>query len=397
MTHQRLDSRRLTRLTDWMQRYVDAGRFPGASVSIAHRDDERFEYATGYADLQTQSPWQHDTRVRIFSMTKPIASLGLMMLYERALFHLDQPIGDFIPELAALPVLRTDAQSLDDIEDSRVSPTIHQLLTHTSGLTYSFNEDLVAAQYRARGVEFSPGSGGLETVISRLADIPLLCQPGTRWNYSISTDVIGRLIEVISGDSLADFLNNEIFQPLGMHDTGFSFEDADRVRMASLYAADNGGLKCAERSDNSSFHTARVTTFSAGGGLLSTLDDYQRFAQLLLRNGRIGDQHLVSPHTLQLMMSNHLPGDIASMGPATFSETPFSGIGFGLGGWVVLNPALARISALPGDFGWGGMANTVFWVDKVNELSCVFFTQLMPSSTYPNRRELRALVYQALV
>jgi CubicO group peptidase (beta-lactamase class C family) len=228
--------------------------------------------------------------------------------------------------------------------------------------------------------------------------MPLAFEPGSRWNYSISTDVIGRVIEVISGQPLDVFFRQNILGPLGMDDTFFEVPDSHLARLASSYTkAPQGGMTLAEDATGSAYREGKVAQFSGGGGLVSTVDDYLRFAEMQRRGGALGDVRLLGPRTMRLMASNHLPGDLASMGQKVFSEVSFEGIGFGLGGWVMLDPARATTLGSPGDFGWGGMASTVYWVDPAEDMVVIFVTQLMPSSSYPNRKELRALVYSALV
>jgi CubicO group peptidase (beta-lactamase class C family) len=392
------DQSRLHRITDWMQRYVDDGRFPGSSVLIARHGDIAFTATAGHRDVAGGLPWQRDTLARIYSMTKPVTSVGLMMLYEEARLHLDEPLSSYLPEFTDAVVLRPDAVSLDDVEAARGPITLQHLLTQRSGLSYGFNGGLLGEAYEAQGIDFNPDEGPLEMRVRAAARMPLAFEPGTQWGYSIATDVVGRLIEVISGETLDIYLHNRIFEPLGMDDTGFAVGDDKLDRLASLYVpGSEGGLRLIEDASNSAYRAGKVETFSGGGGLVSTLDDYWRFAEMLRGGGSFGGHRLLSSRTVRLMTSNHLAGDIAAIGPKSFAETSFEGVGFGLGFWVVLDPAAALMSANIGDHGWGGMASTVFWVDPVDDLVVVFLTQLVPSSTYPNRRELRALVQGALV
>jgi CubicO group peptidase (beta-lactamase class C family) len=392
------DPARLVRIRPWMQGYVDAGKLPGALTLIARRGGVALCDCVGQRDVERGLPWTRDTLVRIYSMTKPITATALMMLYEQGLCHLDDPVDRYLPEFAAPTVLRPDASSVDDVEPALTRLTLHHLLTHTSGLSYGFQPGLLAEAYRRDGVDFSAPGATLAETASRLARQPLGFEPGSRWHYSVSTDVVGRIVEVISGRPLDRFLREEIFAPLGMDDTSFAIPEAKLGRLASLYAkAPEGGMELSEDGPGTRFREGQVTQYSGGGGLVSTVDDYLRFAKMQRGGGALGDVRLLGPRTMRLMATNHLPGDLASMGQKVWAEVSFSGIGFGLGGWVMLDPARAQTLGNPGDFGWGGMASTVYWVDPAEDMVVIFLTQLSPSSSYPIRNELRALVYSALV
>ncbi|MCH8951851.1 MAG: beta-lactamase family protein [Proteobacteria bacterium] len=392
------DPARLARLDPWMQRYVDAGKLPGALALVARRGGVAWCGCVGQRDVERGTPWTRDTLIRIYSMTKPVTATALMMLYEQGLCHLDDPVDLYLPEFAAPTVLRPDATSVDDVEPALTRPTLHHLLTHTSGFTYAFQDGLLAEAYRRDGVDFSARGATLAETVARLARLPLGFEPGARWHYSVSTDLIGRIVEVISGRSLDRVLREDIFAPLGMDDTAFAVPEAKLGRLASLYAKPpEGGMELSEDGPGSRFREGEVSQHSGGGGLVSTVDDYLRFAAMQRGGGALGDVRLLGPRTVALMASNHLPGDLASMGQKVWAEVSFAGIGFGLGGWVMLDPVRAQTLGSPGDFGWGGMASTVYWVDPAEEMVVIFLTQLTPSSSYPIRNELRALVYSALV
>lgn len=391
------DPIRFQHIDAWMHRYVDEGKFPGASVLIARNGRIAHLSAVGKRSIEEDLPFEIDTLVRIYSMTKPIASVALMMLVSDGLVHLDAPIDRFMEEFSNCRALIPNATSIDETL-ACPAPTVHQLLTHTSGLTYSFNPGLLAQHYAARKIGFGPRSGGLAAMTKRTAEAPFGFHPGTRWEYSVSMDVVGRLIEVITGESLADVLRKRIFEPLGMADTAFGVTEEQLERFSDCYSYQpENPLRRFDAARTSEFILAEVDTWSGGGGLVSTLTDYLRFAEMLRRGGELEGARLLSPRIVSYMMRNHLAGDIASMGPKSFAEMPMRGMGFGIGGSVVLDPALARVPGSVGDFGWGGMASTFFWVDPVENLSVIFFTQLVPSSTYPNRAELKALVHSALV
>lgn len=397
MTALTFDKGRLARLGPWMERWVASGRIPGAQALIRHRGEEVYAGWTGSRDIDAGHDWTRDTVVRIYSMTKPITTTALMMLYEDGLCHIDTPVDEVLPEMRDRQVLIPGAERLDQVATAKTRLTLHHLMTHTSGFTYGFNGGLVGDAMVAGKLDFSVKEGDLADTVRRLAGIPLLFEPGSRWNYGVSTDVLGRCVEVISGRPLAEFLAERILGPLGMHDTAFEIAEGKVGRFAACYAkTPDDPMKLMDPAKGSAFGAGRVQQWSGGGGLVGTADDYMKFAEMLRRGGRLGDIRLLSPRTVRVMMSNALPGDLASMGQAVFSEVPFDGIGFGLGGAVMLDPARAKTLGSPGDFGWGGMASTVFFIDPVEEISAIYLTQLAPSSSYPLRKEFRALVYSSL-
>ncbi|KPA21231.1 Esterase EstB [Shimia sp. SK013] len=400
------DSKRLEVIRDWMQSLVTDRKHAGNGLLIARGGDVVFDHVAGLRSVENATTFDRDTVARIYSMTKPVTTVALMMLAEKGLFHLDAPVSEFVPEFADCRALIKGATSIDQTEPC-ATPTLHQLATHTSGLSYPFNPGVLAAEMDEQDVLFKPNQGALADEVRRLAALPLAFNPGARWEYSVGIDVLGRVIEAVSGKPLDVFFQDEIFGPLGMTETGFSVQPSQSDRFAALYTplagnamglndAEMGAetLRLVDRPDESPFLNA--STFSGGGGLVGTMDDYLRFAEMLRRGGALGDARLLSPRTTNFMMSNHLRGDIASMGPESFAEQPMEGMGFGLGGAVVLDAGRARVPGSVGDFSWGGMASTFFWVDPVEDLSVVFFTQLSPSSSYPTRPQLKALVHGAL-
>ncbi|MEL6619065.1 MAG: serine hydrolase domain-containing protein [Pseudomonadota bacterium] len=399
-----LDPDRLTRRLDpWANRYLDAAKLAGLSVLVRQRGTEVCFKAWGVRDLDSGAPFARDTVARIYSMTKPVTSLVLMMLVEEGALHLDAPLDRFLPAFADARALTQDATHIDQSVPCAV-PTLHQLLTHRSGLSYPFNPGVLPQAMEDLDLLFKPHAPSLTQQCDLLAPLPLAFVPGARWEYSVGIDVIGRVIEVVTGQDLATVFRERVFVPLGMTETAFSVPQGAGDRFATLYsplAGDamdlNAGvtgdvtLRMVDTAQGSPF--LNTTCYSGGGGLVGTVDDYMAFAECL----RTGGQGLVSPSTLRFMMSNHLPGDIAGMGPQSFAEQPMQGMGFGIGGAVVINPARSRVPSSTGDFSWGGMASTFFWIDPVHDLSVVFFTQLSPSSAYPARAELKALVHGALM
>ena len=391
------DTDRLARIRPWMQRWVDAGKFPGAQTLIARHGQIVYCDQVGQRDIEAGKPWERDTIARIYSMTKPVTSVALLMLYEEALCHLDTPVDEVIPEFADRQVLVEGATSLEQVRPAETRMTLHHLLTHTSGLTYSFNEGILAQAMLDQKLDFGAKTHTLTDTVSRLAELPLGFDPGSRWNYGVSTDIVGRVVEVISGQSLADFLAERILGPLDMNDTAFGVSDDRLDRFAACYVkTDEDPLQLMDTPLKTPYAADRVSLFSGGGGLVSTIDDYLHFAEMLRGRGTLGDVRLLAPKTIEMMTMNALPGDLASMGQPVFSEVSFDGVGFGLGVSVTLNPGLAKTASSIGDYGWGGMASTMFWVDPVMDMVTIFMTQLVPSSSYPNRKELRAMAYGAL-
>ena len=392
-----LSTSRLARITQWMRRWVESGRLPGLLVAIVRDDRLAWLGTCGHRDVDARHPVEPDTIYRIYSMTKPITTVAALMLYEEGRFQLDDPVAKYIPAFAETRVFDGgDAESFATVPLARPI-TVHDLMVHTSGLTYGFqHEHAVDALYRSRGVEFNANVGPLANLVQTAAAQPLVFQPGTRWNYSISTDVLGRLVEIWSGVALDTFFDERILGPLGMCDTGFHVREGQAHRLASNYVQSDGrGLKLADSAAESRFLEPAVT-HSGGGGLVSTASDYLRFMRMLRGHGSLDDARILGRKSVELMTMNHLPGDLADMGRPRFAEMPFAGIGFGLGVSVLLDPARARILGSPGEYAWGGMASTAFWVDPAEDMMVLLLTQLMPSSAWPIRRELRVLTYQAL-
>lgn len=400
------DTERLNRIGTWMESYVSRRRFAGCSTLILQGGKEIYFEAQGLRNVEEGLAFERETLARIYSMTKPVTSVVLMMLAEKGLFHLDAPVSEFLPGFSDMEALVPGASSLDQTEPCP-TPTLHHLLTHTSGMSYPFNPGLLSREMDVRDIYFRSDQGPLADCVDAMTDLPLAFQPGSRWEYSVGIDVVGRIIEVVTGQSLDVVFQEFIFEPLGMRDTAFKVPAMAGKRFAQLYTPLAGSsfdlhavkkgdepLRLTDRWDDSPF--LNTTTFSGGGGLVGTIDDYARFAEMLRSGGELGGEKLLSSSTVNFMTRNHLAGDIASMGPASFAELPMNGMGFGVGGAMVLDPALARTPGSIGDFGWGGMASTYFWIDPVLDLTVIFFTQLSPSSSYPGRPQLKALVHGAL-
>ncbi|WP_431016817.1 serine hydrolase domain-containing protein [Bradyrhizobium pachyrhizi] len=391
-------------------RYIDAGRFPGTQALIYRRGKIVHSTVQGFADLERKVPVKDDTIFRIYSMTKPITSVAFMMLVEEGKVALDEPVAKYIPEWKNLGVFVAGTAPAFLTRPPTRPMQIVDLLRHTSGLTYGFQQrSNVDAAYREKKIGEVIKAGTLDGMIEDLAKIPLEFSPGEAWNYSVSTDVLGYLVGKISGQPFEQFLKERIFKPLGMTDTDF-FVPADKAhRFAACYSADpQGGFNplAAERKGTltlqddptTSSFLAPPSLISGGGGLCSTAADYLTFCRALLNGGELGGVRLLGPKTLKLMTSNHLPGgvDLPAMSRSMFAEAAYNGIGFGLGFAVTMHPSQTLIAGSPGEFNWGGAATTSFFIDPAEELITIFMTQVLPSSAYPLRRELRTMVYAAI-
>jgi CubicO group peptidase (beta-lactamase class C family) len=380
-------------------RYVDAGRFPGTQLLVYRRGKVVHNAVQGFADLERKAPMKDDTIFRIYSMTKPITSVAFLMLLEEGRVALDEPVHKYIPEWKNLGVFQAGTAPAFLTRPPSRPMLIVDLLRHTSGLTYGFQQrSNVDAAYREMKVGEVEKAGTLQSMIEDLAKLPLEFSPGEAWNYSVSTDVIGYLIGKISGKPFEQFLTERIFDPLGMNDTGFFVPPAKAHRLAACYSADGkGGMTLQDDPTESSF-LSPPSLISGGGGLCSTAADYLTFCRALLGGGELGGVRLIGPKTLALMTSNHLPGgrDLTEMSRSLFSEATYAGVGFGLGVSVTMNPSQTLIPGSAGEYAWGGAASTAFWIDPAEELIAIFMTQLLPSSSYPVRRELRTMVYAGI-
>ncbi|TAJ88169.1 serine hydrolase [Reyranella sp.] len=394
-----LSAARLDRVRTWMHQWVDSGKLAGMVTCVMRKGQLAFAEVYGKADVARDKPMRPDTIFRIYSMTKPLTSTAIMMLYEEGRFQLDDPISKFIPAFANPRVYVGGSRGKMETVPAEREINFRDLLTHTSGLTYGFMESTpVDAAYRAKdGVDFQTADTSLKQVVEKLATIPLIAQPGKAWNYSVATDVLGYLVEVISGQPFEKYLKEKVIDPLRMIDTDFHVPKEKHDRFAANYSAGAGGKLDLIDDPTKSRYLAPRKVNSGGGGLVSTAADYLRFCQFMLNKGELDGVRLLGRKTVELMTMNHLNGDMADMGTPRFSESTYTGIGFGLGFSVMIDPAKAYIAGTPGEFAWGGAASTAFWIDPAEDMAVVLLTQLMPSSTYPIRRELRVLTYQAIV
>jgi len=396
-----LDPARLERIGAHFGRYVEDGRLPGWHLVVIRDGEVAYDRTAGLRAVEAGLPVEPDTLWRIYSMTKPITSVAAMALWEEGRFELKDPVAEFLPEFAAPRVYRGGSRTGIVTEPATEPIRMWHLLTHTSGLTYGFHHaDPVDALYRERGFEWgTPPGMDLAACCEAWAGLPLVFQPGSEWNYGVSTDVLGRVVEVLAGQPLDVFLAARVLGPLGMVETGFHVPEPDHDRLAALYTPDPGTGRATRLDALGAAALRPPDCLSGGGGLVSSPADYARFARMLLDGGELDGVRLLSPRTLRLMTSNHLPGgaDLEAFGRPLFSETTFDGVGFGLGFSVVEDPVAGRYPASRGEFAWGGAASTAFWVDPAERLIVLFFTQLLPSSTHPIRSQLHQLVHQALV
>jgi CubicO group peptidase (beta-lactamase class C family) len=399
-----LDGERLRRIDRHFARYVDDGRLPGWLVAVSRLGRLAHVSCYGSRDIAAALPVEPDTLWRIYSMTKPITSVAAMMLYEEGAFELSDPVSAFIPAFADARVYAGGSDQRQVTVPATEPVRIWHLLTHTAGLTYGFlRVHPVDALYRAAGFEWgTPAGMDLAQACEAWAGFPLLFQPGAEWNYSVATDVLGRVVEVASGQRLDEFFTARILGPLGMTDTAFHVRDDDTGRLAALYMPGTDG-KTARLDSLGRVARHPVRLNSGGGGLLATAGDYHRFLHMLLGTadspaGELDGTRLLSPRTVGYMGRNHLPGgsDLETFGRPLFAESAFAGVGFGLGFGVTIDPVLSRVVCSEGELTWGGAASTAFWIDQREELAVAFYTQLLPSSTYRLRTQLRQLVYQAL-
>ena len=387
-----LNSSVLSNIRNYLdETYVKEGKYVGTLTLVARKGEVAYLDALGFMDRENERPMQEDTIFRIYSMTKSITSVAVMQLLEKSRFRLDDPVYWYIPEFKNVGVFQAGVYPNFLTSKPERPITIKDLLTHMSGLTYGFMyRTNVDAAYR-----FSDTTrpDNLQQFIESLSELPLEFSPGDKWNYSVSTDVLGHLVEVVSGLKLDEYFKQNIFEPLGMTDTDFSCPEEKLNRLASLYEHNpNGEPKLME------VPALDVKFLSGGGGLYSTMSDYYQFASMLLNKGELNGKRILGRKTVEYMTMNHLPDgkDLTEMSESAFSETPYAGVGFGLGFSVMIDPAKSQTLSDVGEFGWGGMASTVFFINPKEDMLVIFLTQLVPSSTYQVRRELRSLVYSAL-
>ena len=385
---------RLARIPRFLEAQVAAGHLPGALTLIWRRGSVAHSSMVGQMDMGRATPMRADGIFRLYSMTKPVTAVALLMLMEEGRIALDDPVARFIPGFANL--------KLADGSAPKRAMTVLDLLRHTAGFTYGFhNRTPIDAQYRRMRLAEFDTEGGLAAMIAQLQTLPLEYSPGEAWIYSVAIDVVGYLVEHVSGQSYAAFVREKILAPLKMVDTDFQVAASKRERFAACYVLKDGKLDLFDDPQNSPWF-APPKLESGGGGLAGTANDYLRFCRMLLNMGELEGVRLLSPKTVQLMTANHLPGlqEIADLSPAAdaFNESGYRGIGFGLGVAVTLDPARVGIPGTPGEFAWGGMASTAFFVDPKEDMAVVFMTQAIVDTArrVRLRRDLRSLIYGAM-
>lgn len=395
------DPERLARIDRFLaESYIDSGKLPNAQILVA-RDGQPVHFGQFGSLRADGTPMREDTLFRIASMTKPVTSVGFMQLVEQAKVALDDPVARVLPELANLGVYAGGGGAVPFAPATPTRPLrFVDLLTHQSGLTYGLqNRTSVDAAYREIELDFGREHHTSDEYLAHLGKLPLEFEPGSGWNYSVATDVLGIAVERLSGMRLGEYFEQHIFAPLGMTDTGFGVASGQDERLADCWAYQPGKpLKLTDRGATSKL-LGPAKFHSGGGGLISTTADYHRFATMLLNRGELDGARILAPKTLALMTTNFLPGgaDLASISRSLFSESTSAGSGFGLGFAMVIDPARTLMPASKGEFYWGGAYSTAFFVDLVEGITMVFMTQLYPSSAYPVRRQLKTLIYSALM
>lgn len=369
---------RLERLRRYVRESAGGKEFAGVIATVARNGKVAYFENAGFADLGAKRPMRDDTIFRIFSMTKPITSAAVMMLYEEGKFLLDDPVSKYIPAFANVKVLAEEGGDPAHLVALKRPVTVHHLLTHTSGLNN-------ASGYRAAGVR----EGTLRQMAEKMASVPLSHQPGEAWRYGSSIDLLGALVEIWSGQPFDVFLEQRMFKPLGMNDTAFYVPAEKLDRLAASYQLNEQGiLQAAERRGDP---TSKPTQPLGGSGLYSTAGDYLRFCQMLLNGGELDGARLLAPATVDFMFLNHVPPSLIPPGGPNNRK----GYGFGLGGAVLLDPAASETLSAKGEFNWGGAAGTYFWIDRANKLIGLWMVQRPPFVPEPSKR-FKVLAYQAL-
>jgi CubicO group peptidase (beta-lactamase class C family) len=388
----------------FMDRYISPGKISGTQTLVARNGEIVHCHSQGLRDIEQNLKMEDDSIFRIYSMTKPVTGVALMQLYEKGYFHLADPVSKFLPEFKNQSVYISGIYPAFDTRPVNREMTIRDLLTHTSGLSYSINfENHLDSAYRHVFDELLPDrerrSLDLKDVCETLATLPLQFSPGEGWLYSVSIDVCARIVEVISGEKIDDYFKENIFDPLGMKDTGFIVPKKDADRLTALYwRTPEKKLVLEDPSGNESNMLIDKVYKGGGSGLASTIEDYFKFSQMLLNGGELNGKRILSRKTVELMTMNHLPENKTLLdmnAGGGFSEVRYQGMGYGLSMAVTVDQAATQISGTAGSYNWGGMASTFFWIDPKENLLGIFMTQLRPSTTFPFRGQMQAMVYGA--
>jgi CubicO group peptidase (beta-lactamase class C family) len=386
---QGFSEQRLLRINEKMQEYIDQGKLAGI-VTLVSRNNETVHFAAqGMQDKDASKQMQRDTIFRIYSMSKPITTVAALKLWEQGKFHMNDPIAWYLPELANLKVYVSGSGENMVLEDVKSPIRIIDLFTHTAGFSYGFSGSEVDKMYRASPM--LQGKTLPENVLSELAKLPLNHQPGTQWNYGISTDVIGFLVEKLSGMKLGEYVEQEILKPLGMDDTGFHVPAHKAHRLAEVYTMNKQRSTVVMENEPLGDYLQDPAVHNGGGGMVSTIDDYHTFARMLLNDGELNGVRILGRKTVEYMRSNHLPPSLLPY------STSAQGQGFGLAMSVTMDPSQMGLMASEGNFGWAGLASTYFRIDPVENMIIIGMAQFIPSGTYRYTDDLRNLSYQALV
>jgi CubicO group peptidase (beta-lactamase class C family) len=386
-----ISAERLSNTQSAMQKLIDEKRIAGGIVLVASKGKVVQFEACGFMDIEDQKPMKRDTIFRIYSMSKPITSVATMILYEEGKIKLNDPVSKYIPHFKGLKVVTDpDTEEITTIPAKR-EMTVRDLMRHTSGLTYGYFGNTNVDKLYRKSVNLSAGGENLRSMTEKLAKFPLLYQPGSKWHYSVSTDVLGRIVEIASGQNLDKFFAERIFDPLGMEDTSFYVPEGKIKRFATNYGPKpQGGLRLVDKPQTSRY-TKIPSFFSGGGGLVSTASDYMRFCLMLFNKGKFPGGRLLKAKTVKMMTRNQLPRQAYPIGSGGRA-----GVGFGLGFSVRVEPSIAASASRVGEYGWGGMASTHFWISPNDEIAVVVLTQHTP---YSNQAEqaIKLIVYDAIL
>lgn len=392
------DEARLARIGEFLETaYVAPGKLPMTQLVVA-RDGQPVYYDARGTMGEGREALRHDAIFRIASMTKPVTSIAFMQLVEQGMVALEDPVTKVLPEFGKLRIYGGGGGSIPFAPGTPAPPMrFIDLITHMSGLTYGLqNRSNIDAVYREHNLDFARSRHSSDEFIAILAKLPLEFAPGQGWNYSISTDVLGVCVERLSGMRLGEYFRQHIFEPLGMRDTQFGVENDARLVDAYQYMPGHPPKMIDAGPGSKLAEPGRFD--SGGGGLCGTIADYHRFTHMLVNGGELDGARIVSPKTLRMMRTNHLPNnaDLTEMSSSLFSESNNAGTGFGLGFAMVIDPAKTLMPSSLGEFYWGGAYSTAFFVDPLEGVTMVFMTQVYPSSTYPIRRQLKTMIYSAL-
>jgi CubicO group peptidase (beta-lactamase class C family) len=379
---------RLQRIAPVMQAYIDQGKLAGTLIMVARNGQIAYINAQGMMDKEAKKPMREDTIFRIYSMTKPITAVAAMTLWEQGKFHMNDPISNYLPEFEKMKVYVSGAGEEMIVEDANQPIRVIDLFTHTAGFSYGFTGSEVDNLYRK--LLQKPDELKRSNILSKVADLPLSHQPGTAWQYGVSTDILGFLVEKISGKKLGDYLQETVFGPLEMQDTGF-FVPADKVdRFAQIYTANKQGQTVVMKNEPLGDFLSDPDIHNAGGGMVSTLHDYFTFAQMLLNGGEINGTRILGRKTVEYLTSNHLPENLIPF------EAKSPGEGFAMAMSVTVDPNMSLFMNSKGTYGWAGLASTHFRIDPEEKLIVIAMAQFMPTAFHRYNEDLRNLVYQAL-